>query len=87
MNTMRALVAQGKSIIFISHKLHEVEQVADRVTVLRKGVVTAEGIPMGNMTKKDLAQLMVGRDVVFAVKKEVRTRAGSAVDQECECYK
>lgn len=70
MNTMRALVAQGKSIIFISHKLHEVEQVADRVTVLRKGVVTAEGIPMGNMTKKDLAQLMVGRDVVFAVKKE-----------------
>ncbi|MCO5190530.1 MAG: ABC transporter ATP-binding protein [Anaerolineae bacterium] len=72
MNTMRALVAQGKSIIFISHKLHEVEQVADRVTVLRKGVVTAEGIPMGNMTKKDLAQLMVGRDVVFAVKKEVR---------------
>jgi simple sugar transport system ATP-binding protein len=72
MATMRSLVAQGKSIIFISHKLHEVEQVADRVTVLRKGVVTAEGIPMGNMTKRDLAQLMVGRDVVFKVEKEAR---------------
>ena len=43
MNTMRSMVAQGKSIIFISHKLHEVTAVADRVTVLRKGVVTAEG--------------------------------------------
>ncbi len=46
MVTMRSLVAQGKSIIFISHKLHEVESVADRITVLRKGVVTAEGLPM-----------------------------------------
>ena len=44
--TMRALVAQGKSIIFISHKLHEVEAVADRITVLRKGKVTAEGLSL-----------------------------------------
>ena len=72
MVTMRALCDQGKSIIFISHKLHEIEQVADRVTVLRKGVVTAEGVPIGNMTKRDLAQMMVGRDVVFKVQKEVR---------------
>jgi ABC-type uncharacterized transport system ATPase subunit len=41
--TMRSLVAQGKSIIFISHKLHEVTAVADRITVLRKGRVTARG--------------------------------------------
>lgn len=72
MVTMRALVAQGKSIIFISHKLHEVESVADRITVLRKGVVTAEGLPMQGLTKRDLAQMMVGRDVVFAVKKEAQ---------------
>ncbi|MFZ1771281.1 MAG: ATP-binding cassette domain-containing protein, partial [Caldilinea sp.] len=67
--TMRALVAQGKSIIFISHKLHEVEAVADRITVLRKGRVTAEGLPMAGRTKRELAQLMVGRDVIFAIKK------------------
>ncbi|HQY90481.1 ABC transporter ATP-binding protein [Caldilinea sp.] len=71
--TMRALVAQGKSIIFISHKLHEVEAVADRITVLRKGRVTAEGLPMAGRTKRELAQLMVGRDVIFAIKKEPRS--------------
>ncbi len=70
MNTMRSMVAQGKSIIFISHKLHEVTAVADRVTVLRKGKVTAEGQSMAGLTKQDLARLMVGRDVVFAVSKK-----------------
>lgn len=76
--TMRALVAQGKSIIFISHKLHEVEAVADRITVLRKGRVTAEGLPMAGRTKRELAQLMVGRDVVFEIEKERHT-AGEVV--------
>ncbi|MFZ1753747.1 MAG: ABC transporter ATP-binding protein, partial [Caldilineaceae bacterium] len=70
MQTMRSLVAQGKSIIFISHKLHEVEAVADRITVLRKGKVTAEGLAMAGLDRAKLAQLMVGRDVIFAVKKE-----------------
>lgn len=73
MNTMRSMVAQGKSIIFISHKLHEVTAVADRITVLRKGVVTAEGHSMDGVTKDDLARLMVGRDVVFAVEKKPHT--------------
>ncbi|MBP6472016.1 MAG: ABC transporter ATP-binding protein [Chloroflexi bacterium] len=68
--TMRSMVAQGKSIVFISHKLQEVTAVADRVTVLRKGKVTAEGVNIGHMTKRDLAQLMVGRDVVFSVAKK-----------------
>ena len=70
MNTMRSMVAQGKSIIFISHKLHEVTAVADRITVLRKGKVTAEGQSMAGLTRQDLARLMVGRDVVFAVSKK-----------------
>jgi ABC-type uncharacterized transport system ATPase subunit len=70
MNTMRAMTAQGKSIIFISHKLHEVAAVADRITVLRKGKVTAEGQSMAGVTKQDLARLMVGRDVVFTVEKK-----------------
>jgi simple sugar transport system ATP-binding protein len=67
--TMKALVATGKSIIFISHKLQEVTAVADRVTVLRKGVVTAEGVDSSGMTKRDLANLMVGRDVVFTIQR------------------
>jgi simple sugar transport system ATP-binding protein len=71
--TMRSLVAQGKSIIFISHKLHEVEAVADRITVLRKGRVTAEGLAMEGRTRRELAQLMVGRDVVFEIEKARRT--------------
>jgi simple sugar transport system ATP-binding protein len=70
MNTMRSMVDQGKSIIFISHKLHEVTAVADRVTVLRKGKVTSEGHSMEGLTKRDLARLMVGRGVIFAVEKK-----------------
>lgn len=70
MVTLRAMTEQGKSIIFISHKLHEVEQIADRVTVLRKGKVTAEGESMQGVGKADLARLMVGREVVFTIKKQ-----------------
>ncbi len=67
--TMRSMVDQGKSIVFISHKLQEVTAVADRVTVLRKGRVTAEGVDASGLTKKQLAELMVGRSVVFMVEK------------------
>ena len=69
MATMRLMVSEGKSIIFISHKLHEVTAVADRLTVLRKGVATAEGISMEGIDKARLAELMVGRSVVFRVEK------------------
>ncbi|MBC8503289.1 MAG: ATP-binding cassette domain-containing protein, partial [Chloroflexi bacterium] len=78
MMTMRSMTSQGKSIIFISHKLHEVTAVADRVTVLRKGVVTAKGQSMVGLTKENLAQLMVGRDVLFTVTKE-KQAAGDVV--------
>ena len=69
-NTLRAMVAQGKSIIFISHKLHEVSQIADRVSVLRRGVSTASGVETRSMTKTDLARLMVGREVIFSLEKK-----------------
>lgn len=68
--TMNALVAQGKSIIFISHKLNEVRSVANRLTVLRKGKVTAEGISLEGLSRAQLAELMVGRKVIFSVEKE-----------------
>lgn len=69
-HTLRRMAEQGKSIIFISHKLQEVTAVADRVTVLRRGKVTAEGRPAKGLSKDDLAQLMVGRPVVLAVDKK-----------------
>jgi len=78
MGTMRSMVNQGKSIIFISHKLQEVAAIADRVSVLRKGVATASGVSMDGVTRKELAQLMVGRDVVFGVSKEAQ-EAGCVV--------
>ena len=63
--TLRKMVAEGKSVIFISHKLNEVAEISDRVTVLRRGKVTASGVPAKGVTKADLARLMVGREVVF----------------------
>jgi simple sugar transport system ATP-binding protein len=68
--TLRSMTAQGKSIVFISHKLHEVMDISDRVTVLRKGKVTSSGILTKDVTRADLARLMVGRDVVFRVEKK-----------------
>ena len=66
---LRSMVAQGKSIIFISHKLQEVMAIADRVTVLRKGRVTAAGVETRSTTLQELARLMVGREVLFHLNK------------------
>ncbi len=68
--TLRSMTAQGKSIVFISHKLHEVMEISDRVTVLQKGKVTSVGIPTASVTRADLARLMVGREVVFRIEKK-----------------
>ena len=70
--TLRAMVTAGKSIIFISHKLQEVMAIADRVTVLRKGKVTAAGLETKDITRQELARQMVGREVIFHVEKEAR---------------
>jgi simple sugar transport system ATP-binding protein len=67
--TCRAMTAQGKSIVFISHKLHEVSAIADRITVLRRGKVTAAGLVAANVTRQELARQMVGREVIFFLKK------------------
>jgi ABC-type uncharacterized transport system ATPase subunit len=65
---MRGLVAQGKSIIFITHKLKEVLTIADRVIVLRNGRVTGETIP-AETSEEELAEMMVGREVTLIVDK------------------
>ena len=67
---LHAMTNQGKSIIFISHKLQEVMSISDRVTVLRKGKITATGIDTDSVTRQNLANLMVGRDVVFHLDKK-----------------
>ena len=66
---MKNLAAEGKSILFISHKLNEITSVADRCSVLRKGKYIGT-VEIANCTKEDLSRMMVGRDVEFAVQKD-----------------
>ncbi len=65
---IRSLVAQGKSVIFISHKLKEIRALADNVAVLRGGKLVGEADPK-QCSERDLASLMVGRDVILEVPK------------------
>jgi simple sugar transport system ATP-binding protein len=65
---IRSLQSEGKSIIFISHKLGEVLEIADRITVLRRGK-TVETVPHQGATEESLARLMVGREVLLRVEK------------------
>ncbi len=63
---LRRLAAEGHSIIFISHKLYEVLEVADRITVIRRGKVVGSRLP-DETDEDDLAELMVGREVQLTV--------------------
>ncbi len=65
---MRALTAQGKSIIFITHKLREVLDVADRITVIRRGKVVGTTVP-AEADQNTLAAMMVGREVALELNK------------------
>ena len=69
MQIMRNLAAEGKSILFISHKLNEIMAVADRCTVLRKGKYIGT-VSIQDTNQKELSRMMVGRDVEFVVHKE-----------------
>jgi len=67
--TLRSMVKEGKSLIFISHKLQEVMAIADRVSVLRRGKVTAVSLKTKETDRNELAKLMVGREVLFFLDK------------------
>ncbi len=69
--TVRSMTSEGKALVFISHKLGEVMEISDRVTVMRAGAVTGE-VATSETNQRHLAELMVGRPV------EVDTRRGSA---------
>jgi simple sugar transport system ATP-binding protein len=68
-DNVRSMTAAGKAIVFISHKLGEVVEISDRVTVLRHGVVTGSVEGRGTASTTDLANLMVGRRVDLSPKR------------------
>ena len=69
MEIMRGFKKEGKSILFITHKLNEIMAVADRCTVLRKGKYMGT-VDIKDTTKEELSRMMVGRDVEFVVDKK-----------------
>ena len=69
MEIMRGFAAEGKSILFITHKLNEIMAVADRVTVLRKGKYVGT-VDVKDTSKQELSNMMVGRPVQLQVQKE-----------------
>ncbi len=70
LEVMRGLRADGKSIVFITHKLREVQAIADRITVIRRGRVV--GVATPESSQDELASMMVGRSVQLTVAKEAR---------------
>ena len=69
-NTLRSLVKEGRSVVFISHKLNEVMDISDRILVLRSGQVAAER-QTGETNARELANLMVGRELLEIIEKKV----------------
>jgi len=67
--TLRRMASEGKTIIFISHKLDEVMAISDRITVLREGRVVAT-VDTDKASPQELARMMVGREVLFRVEKQ-----------------
>ncbi|MBF6605640.1 MAG: ABC transporter ATP-binding protein [Chloroflexi bacterium] len=67
---LRRLSAEGHSIVFISHKLYEVLEIADRITVIRRGRVVGERRP-ADTDEDELAELMVGREVQLTVERGI----------------
>ncbi len=81
MQIMKNLAAEGKSILFISHKLNEIMAVSDRCTVLRKGKCVGT-VNTSETTKEELSNMMVGRDVKFVVDKDEASPAETVLEIE-----
>jgi len=73
MKIMRNLASEGKSIIFITHKLNEIKAVANRVTILRKGKSIAT-VDVKSTSVEELSEMMVGRKVIFDIDKKPQQR-------------
>ena len=79
MNIMKGLVTEGKSILFITHKLAEIKRVADRCTVLRKGRMIGT-VYVGDTDIEQLSEMMVGRKVNLVVEKSEAKPEGVVLD-------
>jgi len=77
MRIMKNLVAEGKSILFITHKLNEIKAIADRCTVLRKGKCIGT-VDVASVSKEELSEMMVGRKVNLVVDKSEK-QAGETI--------
>lgn len=84
MKIMKNLAAEGKSILFITHKLNEIMAVADRCSVLRKGKYIGT-VEIKDTTKEELSEMMVGRQVKFEVDKDEATPGDVVLDVENLC--
>jgi simple sugar transport system ATP-binding protein len=78
---LRALAEDGTSIVFISHKLNEVLEISDRVTVLRRGE-KVDTVETKGASERSLARLMVGRDVLLRVEKSGRSAGDTVLEVE-----
>ena len=84
MKIMRNLAAEGKSILFITHKLNEIMAVADRCSVLRKGKYIGT-VEIKDTTKEELSEMMVGRQVKFEVDKDEAIPGDVVLDVDKLC--
>ena len=77
-NTIRQLKERGKAIIFISHRLDEIFEIADHVTVLRDGELVASR-PVGEVTHDELVRMMVNRDLAVSLSQRYRSQGGEVL--------
>lgn len=80
-STIRRMASEGHGIVFISHKLDEVMEISDRVTVLRKGCNVGT-VPVKEATKEKLAEMMVGRRINFQINKTVQNPGEAVMEVE-----
>ena len=86
MGVMCGLANEGKSILFITHKLNEIMAVADRCTVLRKGKYIGT-VNIADTTKEELSNMMVGRDIKFVVDKDEAKPGETVLEIDKMCVK
>jgi simple sugar transport system ATP-binding protein len=84
-HSVKFLVEQGKTVIFITHKLREVKEISDRVTVMRGGKIVGT-VNTSDVTREELANMMVGREVLLTVDKPPQNRGESTLQVENLTY-
>jgi ABC-type uncharacterized transport system ATPase subunit len=82
-DSIRRLTADGMGVIFISHKLHEVVEIADRVSILRRGKIVAS-VPAAGLEPRQIAAMMVGADVPAVASEAVAETLGTAIGLETD---